>query len=523
MTAYWRRALRRPAARRRGASATASTTRTLPPEVVEAVAANLAILKSPTVLRQADGRLWAWEGCGDDARLLRTARARTSGTTPRPSRTCFPAWSGRSARRSSARRRTTRGHQTFRSALPIRPRAARFPRRRRRPAGRHHEGLPRVAHQRRHAAGSRASGRKVKASLDYCIATWDPGRKGVARGAAPQHLRHRVLGPRRHVHQLLSRRALQAAAVMGEALGEDVARVPRPVRQGRAPAWKRSCSTASTSSRRSSGRACGPRARWSARAWPATTRPRPRRCSAEGGAQVPVRHAAACPTACWALAGLVCGWARCWTAARSPATCGPFTSTISGHDLSDHANPQRPSYACGAEGGLLLCTWPKGGEPTLPFVYSDEVWTGIEYQVAVAPDAHGPGRRGPGIVRACRDRYDGRVRNPFNEYECGHWYARAMSSYALLQGLSGARYDAVEKVLYLEPSLPGDFRCLPLHRHRLRHRGRPRRQAVSGGQGGDDRYPPDQASGVCGGLETGNVCAPGGRRPLSAADGQYTT
>jgi hypothetical protein len=62
------------------------------------------------------------------------------------------------------------------------------------------------------------------------------------------------------------------------------------------------------------------------------------------------------------------------------------------------------------------------------------------------------------VVRTCRARYDGRVRNPFNEYECGHWYARAMSSYALLYGLSGARYDAVDKVLYLEPSIKGDFR-----------------------------------------------------------------
>ena len=43
---------------------------TLPPEVVEAVAANLTILKSPTVLRQADGRLWGWEGCGDNCGLL---------------------------------------------------------------------------------------------------------------------------------------------------------------------------------------------------------------------------------------------------------------------------------------------------------------------------------------------------------------------------------------------------------------------------------------------------------------------
>jgi hypothetical protein len=86
------------------------------------------------------------------------------------------------------------------------------------------------------------------------------------------------------------------------------------------------------------------------------------------------------------------------------------------------------------------------------------VWTGIEYQVASHLMAMGMVKEGLEIVSTCRDRYDGRVRNPFNEYECGHWYARAMSSYALLQGLTGARYDAVEKVLYLNPRLKGDFR-----------------------------------------------------------------
>ena len=40
---------------------------TLPAEVVEAVAANLTILKSPTVLRQIDGRFWGFEGCHDGA------------------------------------------------------------------------------------------------------------------------------------------------------------------------------------------------------------------------------------------------------------------------------------------------------------------------------------------------------------------------------------------------------------------------------------------------------------------------
>jgi hypothetical protein len=33
-----------------------------------------------------------------------------------------------------------------------------------------------------------------------------------------------------------------------------------------------------------------------------------------------------------------------------------------------------------------------------------------------------------------------------------------MSSYALLQALTGARYDAVEKVLHLEPPTAGDYR-----------------------------------------------------------------
>jgi hypothetical protein len=64
--------------------------------------------------------------------------------------------------------------------------------------------------------------------------------------------------------------------------------------------------------------------------------------------------------------------------------------------------------------------------------------------------------KGLEIVRECRERYDGRVRNPFNEYECGNWYARAMSSYSLMEGLTGVRYDAVDGILYID-SRVGDF------------------------------------------------------------------
>src|SRR5258708_38271906 len=57
------------------------------------------------------------------------------------------------------------------------------------------------------------------------------------------------------------------------------------------------------------------------------------------------------------------------------------------------------------------------------------------------------------IVKAVWDRYDGYVRNPWNEYECGSYYARAMASYALLGTLSGFRYSAVEKTLWFGPKL----------------------------------------------------------------------
>jgi hypothetical protein len=125
-------------------------------------------------------------------------------------------------------------------------------------------------------------------------------------------------------------------------------------------------------------------------------------------------------------------------------------------DLTDHSNRQRPSYALGNEGGLLLCTWPKGGKLSLPFVYCDEVWTGFEYQVASHLMMMGEVDKGLEIVRTARDRYNGRIRNPYDEYECGHWYARAMSSYAMLQALTGVRYDAIDQVMYID-SRVGDF------------------------------------------------------------------
>jgi len=108
--------------------------------------------------------------------------------------------------------------------------------------------------------------------------------------------------------------------------------------------------------------------------------------------------------------------------------------------MRDHANPNRV-YALNDEKGLLICTWPKGGTPTVPVPYADECMTGFEYQAASHMIFEGLVEEGLSVVRAVRERFDGERRNPWNEFECGSHYARAMSSYAILLAMSGFEYD----------------------------------------------------------------------------------
>lgn len=130
------------------------------------------------------------------------------------------------------------------------------------------------------------------------------------------------------------------------------------------------------------------------------------------------------------------------------------------HDFFGHPNTQR-LYALNDEKGLVLCSWPHGQRPALPFVYSDEVWTGIEYQVAAHLIYEGLVLEGLAITKGVRDRYDGERRNPWNEVECGSHYARALASWSLLTALSGYAWSAPERRLAFAPKItPEDFRAL---------------------------------------------------------------
>jgi uncharacterized protein (DUF608 family) len=126
---------------------------------------------------------------------------------------------------------------------------------------------------------------------------------------------------------------------------------------------------------------------------------------------------------------------------------------------TQHHNTQR-TYLLNDEAGLLLCTWPDDGRPKLPFPYSDEVWTGIEYQVATNLIYEGYVDEGLTLVRAVRDRHDGVRRNPWDEVECGHHYARSMASYGVLVALSGFECDLPAGRISFAPRVfADDFHC----------------------------------------------------------------
>jgi uncharacterized protein (DUF608 family) len=426
---------------------------TLPPEVMEAVAANLTILKSPTVMRQTDGKLWSWEGCSDSSGCCHGSCTHVwnyAQAIPH----LFPTLERTLRETEFGPSQNEAGHQQFRSGLPIRPVEHDF----HAAADGQLGGIMKVFREWRISGDTewlRGLWPKVKRSLDYCIETWDPGHKGVVE--EPHHNTYDIefWGPDGMCTSFYLG-ALQAAAIMGKALGDEVPLYAELLATG----------TRKAEAELFDGEYFIQRIEWKNlraknpmenKSMVGSYSPEAVAILEKEGPKYQYGNGCLADGVLGSWMALVCGVGQVLPAPKVASHLQAVHKYNLKHDLSDFANPQRPSYACGAEGGLVLCTWPKGGELSLPFVYSNEVWTGIEYQVASHLMRMGRVQEGLDVVRTCRDRYDGRVRNPFNEYECGHWYARAMSSYALLLGLSGARYDAVEKVLYVEPSIRGDF------------------------------------------------------------------
>lgn len=119
-------------------------------------------------------------------------------------------------------------------------------------------------------------------------------------------------------------------------------------------------------------------------------------------------------------------------------------------NLYEHDSVQR-IYALNDEAAVLICDYGKAARPKIPFPYYAEAWTGIEYLYAAQLMYAGMVREGIQCFENVRRRFDGERRNPWDEPECGHHYARAMSAWSGILALSGFHYHGGRKAVTAIP------------------------------------------------------------------------
>jgi non-lysosomal glucosylceramidase len=111
-------------------------------------------------------------------------------------------------------------------------------------------------------------------------------------------------------------------------------------------------------------------------------------------------------------------------------------------------------FARDGDAGLINCTWPVSKHPGKKAIpYRDEVWTGVEYQVATNMIYDGMVNEGLSIVKAIHERYNPERHNPWNEIECGDHYARALASWGVLLALEDYHYDGPKGLLSFAPKI----------------------------------------------------------------------
>ncbi len=422
---------------------------TLPNPVKDAAASNLSTLVSNTLFRIADGSFHGFEGCGNSGGLgfgSCTHVWNYEMATPH----LFPKIS-RSMRDTSFGYATNEdGHMDFRQKLPI---------------GLEHWG---------NAAADGQMGQIVRLYLDWRISgdtswmkahwpsakralsyawragSWDADKDGVMEGAQHNTYDVEFVGPNA-LCQIWYLAALRATAVMAEAAGDKVFADELNSLFERGRSW--------TDANLFNGEFYVQKIRSfpKDKIDPGTL----------SGAVDPSSPRFQLGNACHSdqLAGQQVAKMAGLGDLLSPVNLSKTLTSIERYnykrDLANWPGSLR-TYALNDEAAIVICDYPKGGKPEVPVNYYSENWTGVEYSVSQLMCMYGMDDRAISHVADIRSRFDGKKRNPYDEPEYGHHYARAMSSWGLIPVLSGFRHDAVIEELTILPrwNMSGNFRCI---------------------------------------------------------------
>lgn len=438
---------------------------TLPPEILDAVSANISILKSPTCLRLEDGSFYAFEGshCHDGScegsctHVWNYAQALPF---------LYPSLE-RSMRSLHYRyNQNPDGGMAFRMMLPVGRERTDF-----RPCVDGQFGDVVKAYRDWKISGDtdwlRSIWESIKRSIDFAwspdnVDRWDADKDGVLEGRQHHTLDMELYGPNAWLTGFYLA-ALKAAAEMAEHLGEPDKAGEYAELYARGSAWvdqnlfngeyfeqKMDLSDGSILTPYLED----PGAPENSRVYKNYWNPEARELKYQMG-----EGCAADQTLAQWHANL-CGLGRIFDEDKTRASLQAIYRHNFKKSMRRHANPAR-LYAVNGEAGTTICSWPKGKrKPVVPAPYSEEVWSGCEYQVAAQMIAEDMVSEGLELVRAVRGRYDGEKRNPWNEMECGSNYARSMASYSLLLSYSGFGFDVNAGSLSFAPVTGGEgFAC----------------------------------------------------------------
>jgi non-lysosomal glucosylceramidase len=419
----------------------------LPRELREAALFNLSTLRSQTCFRTADGRFFGWEGCFD-----RIGSCHGSCTHvwnyEHATAHLFPELA-QSMRETefSDHAMTADGLMTFRVALPLGP----VETSRALAAADGQMGCLLKLHREWRLSGDTAWLRRrwphARRALEFAWLPggWDADQDGVMEGCQHNTMDVEYFGPNPQMASWYLG-GLRAAAAMARALGEDefAARCDDLFARGRT--W--------VESHLFNGdyyeHEIRPVASW------AEVRPG---LVAGMGAKDPAQPAQQLGAGC--LIDQLAGQAHAHfenlghllDAGQQRRTLRAVLRHNRRRGFHGHFNHMR-SYALGDDTAVLMASYPRGRRPERPFPYFTEVMTGFEYYLAVHLLQEGLRDEAVAVVRDIRTRYDGRRRNPFDEAECGHHYARALASWGLVTAYPGINYCARSETLFLPAAPP---------------------------------------------------------------------
>jgi len=425
----------------------------LPDYVLDAVASNISILKSPTVLRLTDGTLYGFEGS-------HTNEGSCEGTTShvwnyeQATAFLFPALARSMRTLDYKYNQFENGKLAFRVFLP--PERTTKENHRVPAADGQMGGIIRSYREWKLSGDTdwlRSIWPNLRKALEYAWNPtnenrWDPNKNGVMEGRQHHTLDTELFGPNSWITSMYLT-ALKAATEMAEALGEpDTAAEYRSIFE-RGAAWTNDNlfngeyfhqSIDLKDSSIIEGLGVSSHEYWNEEA---------------GELKYQVDNGCGIDQVLGQWFAHLTGLGYVLDADKVKSSLRAIYRYNFIDCLREYPNACRV-YALNDESGLLICTWPKDDSPVIPLTYADECMHGFEYQAASHMIYEGYIEEGLRVAKSVRERYDGEKRNPWNEIECGSNYVRSMASYGLLLALSGFEYDMTKGHVGFNPKMMQD-------------------------------------------------------------------